>query len=272
MFEVLINGYKTKEYEKFKFPGGEVHVKIKDIESNEVIRAINDVFIGANLQTSDDIMELLLLTNALKNVYSPSTMSLTLGYTPYGRQDRIGVDGEPLSLKVFADLINLQGYDEVLIYDPHSDVTPALINNSQVVPNYEIARGALPKENVILVSPDAGANKKVFTFAKELGYNTVVRADKIRDVATGNITDTIVYTDHVGDKDFLIVDDICDGGRTFIELAKKLKEKTNGKIYLYVTHGIFSKGIEPFDGLIDHIYVGLPFDKELKHPLLTFIV
>jgi len=38
------------------------------------------------------------------------------------------------------------------------------------------------------------------------------------------------------------VDDICDGGGTFIGLAKALKQKNAGNLYLAVSHGIFSKG------------------------------
>ena len=56
---------------------------------------------------------------------------------------------------------------------------------------------------------------------------------------------------------FYIVDDICDGGRTFIEIAKYLKEADSidsSRIHLMVTHGFFTKGLGVFDGLIDHIY------------------
>jgi ribose-phosphate pyrophosphokinase len=109
------------------------------------------------------------------------------------------------------------------------------------------------------VSPDAGAEKKIFAFAKELGFENVVRAGKVRDVSSGKITGTEVYVPEPAlyktDKDFLIVDDICDGGRTFIELAKKLRPMTTGKIKLLITHGIFSKGIEVFDGIIDEVLV-----------------
>jgi ribose-phosphate pyrophosphokinase len=61
--------------------------------------------------------------------------------------------------------------------------------------------------------------------------------------------------DKVRNAVILIVDDICDGGRTFIELAKKLRPMTTGKIKLLITHGIFSKGIEVFDGIIDEVLV-----------------
>ena len=52
----------------------------------------------------------------------------------------------------------------------------------------------------------------------------------------------------------MIVDDTCDGGRTFIELAKVLRARNAGKIELYVTHGIFSKGLKELSEHFDCIH------------------
>jgi ribose-phosphate pyrophosphokinase len=56
---------------------------------------------------------------------------------------------------------------------------------------------------------------------------------------------------NVENKDVVIFDDLVDGGRTFIELAKLLKEKKANKIYLLVVHGIFSKGYKELSELYD---------------------
>ena len=67
----------------------------------------------------------------------------------------------------------------------------------------------------------------------------------------------------------MIVDDICDGGRTFTALATELRNITSGPIFLYVTHGIFSHGLDVFKGLIDKIYVANPFPGvDMSHPLI----
>jgi ribose-phosphate pyrophosphokinase len=58
----------------------------------------------------------------------------------------------------------------------------------------------------------------------------------------------------------LIVDDICDGGATFIGIADAIHEKDpDADVRLYVTHGIFSKGIDVFKGKLNHIYVSNVF-------------
>ena len=111
------------------------------------------------------------------------------------------------------------------------------------------------KEKTVLLSPDAGASKKTGLVAKHCGYDSIVYGSKIRDTKTGEIVKTTVLVEHnIGDKDVLIVDDICDGGRTFIELAKVLRQKGAESVDLYVTHGIFSAGLDPLMLHIDHIF------------------
>ena len=242
--------------ERFNFPGGEVHVKLTDIPRRPVCQLTHFI------RNSDDIMSLLLITDAMRRA-GQKNIALTLPYVPYARQDRVMVEGEPLSIKVLADLINAQNYSSVIIWDPHSDVTPALINNCQVVHQHEIVHKNLGVlmggcSNPVLVCPDAGARKKTLKIAQTCGFKEIVFSDKVRDVATGKITGTIISDRPViwnKASDHVIVDDICDGGYTFIELAKVLRAAgVVGKIKLYVTHGIFSKGLTVFDGLIDEVY------------------
>lgn len=268
------------------FPGGEVHVRLENPVTDPVVK------IHAILADSNSIMGLLMVTDALRRSYKDGFLEIELEipYVPYARQDRVMTTGESLSIKVFADLINSQKYKSVMIWDPHSDVTPALINNCRIFSQQQILYEELPlgksniklmnptakaefletlSKNTVLVSPDAGANKKIGESAKLIGFEHVVRADKVRNPKTGEITGTVVYSEHVGDKDFLIVDDICDGGRTFLELAKVLRPLTNGKIILYVTHGIFSKGVEVFKGIIDEVYCVNSFG---NYPMHTNLV
>ena len=71
----------------------------------------------------------------------------------------------------------------------------------------------------------------------------------------GAITGTEAYCDDLEGQSVVIADDIADGGYTFIKLAEKLKEKGAGKIFLYVSHGIFSKGLDVLlDAGIDCVY------------------
>ncbi len=239
---IFLNG---KALTAFKFPGGECHVRVQPSEIGEYTEIL------ASLYSSDDILLLLLTVDAVRRCNGDTQIKLTIPYFPYARQDRVCNPGEPLSVKVMAGLINALQCQEVVIYDPHSDVTAALIENVKIIPIVDIITDTPLSHLIIanqlgLVSPDAGAEKKVQTLAKGLSTPTqplsVFCARKVRDPLTGAIVATEIHDD-VKQKNLILIDDICDGGQTFIELAKVLKQNGVGDIYLYITHGIFSKGL-----------------------------
>jgi len=231
------------------FPGGEVFASLIDFDAEDCTL----VTIYAHLTSSDKVMELLMVTDALRRVIGTTPIRLVMPYVPYARQDRVCNPGEALSIKVFCDLINAQGYQSVTILDPHSDVAGALLNNvilvDQSAPVDSVLRDPVFAGGVTLVSPDAGASKKVLKLAKNFNIKDVVFADKVRNTLTGEIVATAIRGPIPENKPILVVDDICDGGRTFIELAKVLSANTYVPLYLYVTHGIFSKGVKP---LLEH--------------------
>lgn len=245
-------------YNLSKFSGGELNIRIGDNIGYVYRGGIS--FIGS-IRSSNDIMELLLLKDAISRLHSWDRFALALPYVPYARQDRVCNIGESLSIKVLADLINYMNFGMVLTYDNHSDVSTALLNNcecvhvSTILQDYLLEEDYYPFDSIVdfLISPDAGANKKVSKVSDALSI-PMIRADKTRNVETGYIDDVIVYSDELEGKSVMIVDDICDGGRTFIGLAQKLREKGALKVILYVTHGIFSQGTGVlFDNGIDHI-------------------
>lgn len=222
-------------YRVWKFPSGEVQVQLgnKNITSSYVITG--------SILSSDHLMELL----QLKSILGDTPCTLIMPYCAYSRQDRVCNPGEALSIKVFANLINSCNFDHVITWDNHSDVSTALINNClNKSVDYLIADYEDYDTYDYLVSPDAGANKKVFKCSYEFDI-PMIRADKVRDTTNGNIVSTDVYAsaDRLDGKTILIVDDICQGGRTFVELAKAIKEiQPSVTIHLYVTHGFFNNG------------------------------
>ncbi len=234
------------EVKAVKFPGGEMHVTVQTgVQADELE-------VRAHVRNADTVMSLLMATDALRRAYPGTPIDLHLPYVPYARQDRVANPGESLSIKVFCDLINAQGYRRVVIEDPHSDVTPALLDRVEIDDPLPTLRRIVERllgshSSVALVAPDAGARKRVLKLASQLDL-PVVFADKVRDTRTGAITGTQVQGP-VPDGALLVIDDICDGGRTFTELAQALREKQGGdaarrSLYLYVTHGIFSKGLD----------------------------
>jgi ribose-phosphate pyrophosphokinase len=264
-----------------RFPAGESCIRLTTPGyTNQVLNAK----ITYRFDGNGSLFDLALVVDALRRAYPAGLkLSLDMPYLPYARQDRVCNEGESLSVKVVADFINSLQFDKVFCHDIHSEVGAALLNNLVHIKQGGCAHklpSFLSTETAALVSPDAGAEKKVFDVAKKLGYNNVIRASKVRNVATGKIEATKIidslhaYGERVADS-FLIVDDICDGGRTFIELAKAVRsnEAYDGQpVYLYVTHGIFSAGLDVFNGYIDKIFVNNLMNPALEgHPMIQII-
>lgn len=243
------------DVENLVFSGGEVQTRLTggsyDVESVKSAQVI------ARIQSSDDFITLLHVFDVLRSMTSCVPIHLVIPYFPYARQDRRMVDREAFSLRVAAKLVNDLKADSVTICDPHSDVAPALIERVRVIKQVDLVKKCAFLDiavKPVLVAPDAGAAKKTAEVAKAYGLEYVV-AHKVRDVNKGAILKTeLSNAEIVHDRSVVMIDDICDGGRTFIELGKVLREAGANMVSLYVTHGIFSKGIDPFVGILDDIY------------------
>jgi ribose-phosphate pyrophosphokinase len=236
------------DFQKFDFPSGcEPHIKLFPILDEKVK-------ITCRIKSANDLLLLLLAVDALKRS-GARRLECFIPYLPFARQDRVMVKGEPLSVKVISNLLNTQGFEKVQIYDAHSEVCLALIDNSESITNHSFVAEVLQdKIDYRIISPDAGAYKKIFKVCQHLNYkDEIVLCNKTRDVKNGNITNVTCAVNDFQGLDLYIIDDICDGGGTFILLADELKKRNCGKINLIVSHGIFSKGVDALVN-IDHIY------------------
>jgi ribose-phosphate pyrophosphokinase len=230
-------------FQNFTFSGGEPHIKIDpNFDVNQ------KVIVTHRLNSFNDLGLLCIAVDALRRM-DVKNMELFIPYFPAARQDRVMIKGEPLSVKVYADIINGMQFGKVYVFDAHSEVTPALVNNCEVIPNHTFIEAVVKTigNNVKLISPDGGALKKIYKVSEFLGGVEVVECSKSRDVKTGRLSGFKVYNEDLQGADCLIVDDICDGGGTFVGLAEELKNKNAGKLYLAVSHGIFNKGFAVLD-------------------------
>lgn len=237
-----------------KFPDGQQAVTIEHFDSTQPIQ------ISSRMNSFRDIELIICANQALKEM-GAKNIELYVPYFLGARSDRKFEQGQTNYLKnVICPIINSQGFTKVIVMDPHSDVLEACLNNFYKINNFQLVEFALAdlggrNSQTAIVSPDAGALKKIFDVAKEFNITNVITASKVRDMKTGNIIRTELPTMDLRDIEHLIViDDICDGGRTFIELAKAIKEITEIPIYLIVTHGIFSAGFKSLFEYFEGIY------------------
>lgn len=178
---------------------------------------------------------------------------LYLKYLPYGRQDKAVSNDKTFALHTFARLLNSLKFGRIVICDPHSNIALELIDNSHATyPREQVKKVAKDLSVDLFCYPDSGA------LAKYAGRNIYVYpyvyGEKVRDQLTGNIISYKLVGDVV-DQKVLIVDDICDGGATFKLLAAELFKAGAIEVNLFVTHGIFSKGIRTLkDSGINRIF------------------
>jgi ribose-phosphate pyrophosphokinase len=179
---------------------------------------------------------------------------LILPFIPGARQDRLNDTGDCLfTAKSIAKEINMRNFEEVSVIDPHSEVSPALIDRCKVWHSHVFSSltSVLNGKYAGIISPDAGAEKRALNMAKELDI-PLYHAWKTRNVKDGKITgfgcETLPKTGN-----FLIVDDICDGGGTFIGLREAIRLQSEATCDLFVTHGVFSKGAKHLKKGFNHI-------------------
>lgn len=258
------------------FPDGAVWLKVtgKLPERAQLMRVR-----AAAMRDMNDFMLLAQLVDAVRHVTDVLVSHLELPWLPWARQDRHMVAGDSFALKVFARHLNALGFDKVKVLDPHSDAAGAAIDNFVTVPQEvcllhspTLAR-QFQQQALMLVAPDAGALKKIDAVARATGASEYAVLTKKRDVASGNLTGFALVSGDVKGRDLLIVDDLCDAGGTFIGSAQVLRDAGARSVSLYVTHGIFSKGVENLlSNGIDAIYTTTSFTSPaLAHPNLELI-
>lgn len=238
------------EFSSWKFPAGEIGFRISEPKSLENVKG---VCIKSRLTNSDSFFELAFAINALHIIEPNLIVTAHLPYLPYERQDRVCTEGESFSLEVFANMLENLNLDFATTLEPHSEKSmelfPSYVKEIDAVSMlYESVREII-NENTVFVAPDFGARERVTEVARTFGMDDkVFFAKKIRELSTGKITHLELEGDVTG-KEIIIYDDLVDGGKTFIELAKLLKEKNVEKSHLVTVHGLFTKGVEELSNL-----------------------
>jgi ribose-phosphate pyrophosphokinase len=263
------------KYQIQKFPDGQQNIVIKSSVNHNIPMAngigLSDIKkypiqIKSRLNNWLDL-ELIVCTVASLRILKVKEIHLYVPYILGARSDRKFEHGGNRYIKdVIAPVLNSLNFESVTCIDPHSYVLENCINNFESITNKELVMkvfdngwNSLKMSECVLISPDAGASHKIYKLAEQIGYKgDIITCSKERD-ANGKLTNISLMNlpKDAWTKDLIIVDDICDGGQTFINIAKHFKENygdLKGKIYLIITHGIFSKGFHELCDYFDGIY------------------
>jgi ribose-phosphate pyrophosphokinase len=237
----------------FNFPDGQATLKGTENFDHALYEYHIADIRGLNPQ---DLDHAALWSATLDKLAPGSPKVLFLPYLPGARSDHSEED--VFAAAMYADKINNLWVDQVILLDPHSQVMPHLINGDgrggvdpTEFPFERIIRREIqdhtsdsrPAPYMGVIAPDHGAVDRATRAAKVMGV-PVYKAGKTRDPETGKLSGFHMEDELPTEGKLLIVDDICDGGGTFIGLAEAtgLDHK---RVDLWVTHGIFSKGTGP---------------------------
>ncbi len=245
------------KYEITKFKDGQITAKLS---------GSGDLHVKIRGNTYQELFEAASIKEAWDaNIKNKNHLAVLTIYCLIGqRSDRRFNPNESFDLKVIARFINNMNYDKVEILHPHSDIALALIERSEKLSHLQYVKKAYDTiGQPVLVSPDAGAYKVSHKIAEQLNAD-LIPSNKVRVAGEPVIS---IQGDVKG-KTCLILDDLADGGRTFVNLAKALKTQGAEKVYLYVTHGQFNAGFDVLKESIDGIFCTNSY-RNIKHDLVT---
>ncbi len=250
-----------------KFSDGEIQVQI-----NESVRGSHVFVLQSTNPPSDNILELLLLIDALKRA-SAGKITAVIPYYGYARQDKKDNPRVPISSKLIADLLMTAGTTRLMTFELHAEQIQGFFNypvdhiySSPVFIKFIMDN--INTENTVIVSPDAGRVNKARIFAKRLGNLPIAIIDKRR--SKPNESSVMHVVGDVKGRDIIMVDDIVDTAGTLTKAAIALKENGAKTINAMATHALLSGEAihriteSPIDSLITTNSIDIPKEKKIE--------
>ena len=232
-------GVELGEIELKTFANGETYCRYC-----ESIRGA-DVFL---VQTGCDpvdrnLMELLLMVQAAK-LASAKRITAVIPWFPYSRQDRKAKPREPISARLVADILQLAGADRILTMDLHAGQIQGFFNipvdHMTALPLFgrHFLDLGLEGEGVVSVAPDAGRAKHAVRFGEMIGAGFAIMHKTRPSHDAAEVTE---ITGRVDGKAAIVGDDAIMTGGTLLAGARALREHGATAVWVFATHGIFSK-------------------------------
>lgn len=226
------------------FPDGTQKIDFSlGVISQEIIEN-KTVYITWLYESDQELFSLLCISKNIKEHFPWLQQALVMPYIPNARFDRVKEPDECFTLKYFAEIINSLGFVRVIVTDPHSDVSTALIDHVEVIRGASYITQTCCKvlkaessRNLVIYFPDSGSLKRYSEFVSD-DY-PIVYGIKNRDWKTGEILGIEIHgdTDKLDENTaILMIDDICSKGGTFYYGSKELNKYGCKDMYLYVTH------------------------------------
>ncbi|PMC34078.1 ribose-phosphate pyrophosphokinase [Bacillus sp. UMB0899] len=219
-----------------RFSDGEIQINIE-----ESIRGC-DVYIiqSTSNPVNEHIMELLIMIDALKRA-SAKTINIVIPYYGYARQDRKARAREPITAKLFANLLETAGSTRVITLDLHApqiqgffDIPIDHLMGVPILGEYFLGKDL---EDIVIVSPDHGGVTRARKLADKLKAPIAI-IDKRRP--RPNVAEVMNIVGHIEGKTAILIDDIIDTAGTITLAANALEENGAKAVYACCTHPVLS--------------------------------
>lgn len=252
-------------YRVDRYPDGQIQLVLGNLNDNKC-----ELNILTRIKSSDDLFILMQLSDIIsrRGIY---INKIVITYLLAARTDRVFNQYNAFTLKIVADVINSFNASAVYIFMPHSSRSLQLINYSMPIDIYNYLHDfddKLWNEDVILVAPDAGAADRLRPYVNTY-MDRMITCTKKRD-ENGAIVSVDLNLDdsslEISDIDFskkrlLVMDDLCDGGGTFMALAPELRKLNPMQLDIAVGHAIQHGGIERLSSVYDKVYITDSYDE-----------
>jgi ribose-phosphate pyrophosphokinase len=228
---VPLGGEKVK-----RFSDGEIQIEIDENVRSKDVYVIQSTCSPVN----DNLVELLLMLDALKRS-SADRISAVIPYYGYARQDKKVAPRVPISAKLVADLLTVAGANRIITMDLHAGQIQGFFNipvdnlfAAPVILDYIKANF---RDDLVIVSPDAGGVERARAFAKRLDAGLAI-VDKRRDAP--NQAKAMAVIGDVTDKVVIILDDMVDTAGTLIEAADAIMRNGAREVHASCAHPVLS--------------------------------
>ncbi|MET1102316.1 MAG: ribose-phosphate pyrophosphokinase [Pyrodictiaceae archaeon] len=224
-----------------RFPDGEQYVRIEDSLAGKTVVIVQSLYPNQD----SALMELLLILEAVQAL-KPARVITVVPYLAYARQDKRFLTGEPISVRVVLEALNLYTKDTLITIDIHKPESLKYFKGTSmnIIPVKSIANAlrrdinGLEKRDVVVIAPDKGAFRRAELLAKELGDVDYDYLEKFRDRHTGEVIHKLKEV-NVRGRIAILVDDIISTGGTIAKAAKMLYDEGAREVIAACSHGLF---------------------------------
>jgi ribose-phosphate pyrophosphokinase len=252
------------------FPDGETYIRLDKRPASE-----DEVFLIQSMYPDQDrrFFELL---EALDILRQHKNINILLTYMAYARQDKIFLEGEPISARIVIESLLKDNVRNIFVVEPHSNMILSY-NKIRVIDGVsifsDIIKREIETEKIIIISPDQGGVERARRLATKLGVD-MISFIKYRDRHTGEIRIEMPADLHkISGMNTVIVDDILSTGGTIAESAEILRRYKAEKVIVVCTHCLFvSNALDKVRSSgVDKIYCANTVKKKINDPLIYYL-